>query len=115
MGICGRFARKWEETGADFRDPTYRKAVKGWGPLQKRVDDAKFENDLRHGQWKTLALWAQEADWNDGVYYWRQHGGLESVWRIGAGGIERQLREKEMLPIFWRFLPYPDRESFVMR
>ncbi len=115
LDICGRFAREWKKSGGDYLEPSYRAVVKQWASLQKRIDDAQLENYIRHEKWKIAALLRQQMNWEEGVYYWRRQGGLESIWRIGAGGLERQLREKRMFSILWRFLPYPDPDTGSIR
>lgn len=112
--IWGRFAQEWKDSGGAPLAPSYHAVWEQVVPLQDRIDNELLESYVRHGQWESAAVMRQCVDWDEGVYYWRQKGGLTSLWHIGAGGLGRYLQEKQMPRALWRWLPYPDREPMAI-
>lgn len=114
LDICTRFGQEWKKSGGEYLVPSYHAIAEHWATLQHRIDGELLENFVRHGQWKMAAEMRECEDWDEAVYYWRQEGGLTSVWHIGAGGLGRYLQEKQMPRALWRWLPYPDREPMAI-
>lgn len=98
----------WPKARAADRHPTQRRFIERTGGTQGRLDDLRFENYLRHGRWRMAALDTQRENWDEAVYYWRREGGFAAFWHVGAGGLERRLREKDLMRPLYAWLPYPD-------
>lgn len=98
---------EWKKLGGDLNHPVRGLINRQYRDFYFYLFKAKRENFVRHKKWKEAALYSQEWDWYEGVYYWRQEGGLESLWNVGAGGFEKKLKDKRRLKIIYPLLPYP--------
>ncbi|MCE5229443.1 hypothetical protein LLG95_07590 [bacterium] len=67
---------------------------------------------IRYGKWGQLAIGAeQDGNWDEAVYYWRQHG-IRGQYRIVTGSLNRRFGfDKNYLAKLVRYLPYSGPKS----
>uniref|UniRef100_A0A0D9XCB4 Uncharacterized protein n=1 Tax=Leersia perrieri TaxID=77586 RepID=A0A0D9XCB4_9ORYZ len=63
---------------------------------RERIDGQKGINGGQGVQWQSIDKWMTAAERGNGVWGWREVGGVRSVQTVGKGVVDRRGRERSL-------------------